>query len=336
MTWRSSACTPDPGWTRRTPRSGRTGRCGRPGSPRACTTRTPSRSSTSSRTTASPASSCSTSPPAASPSCSPSTAGCRCPRSRGSAPRWPRPWPRPTPRGSCTVTSSPPTCSSPPTARRGSRDFGIAHAMGDVSLTTTGMVTGTPAYLAPEVARGGDASPASDVFSLGSTLYTAAGGSPSVRDERERDGPAAPRRLGGHRPPAAGRPAHPVAAADARGRPGGPPGHGRGGPAARRCASGRDRRRPRARAPGGGESGGGGRGGSCGTRPAVATRRGARAGDPRRGTAADPGGRAGGRTGPRAGATGGSATAVAAGPLTAPSPGAPSPSSPSLPSSPRW
>ena len=57
-------------------------------------------------------------------------------------------------------------------------DFGIAHALGDVSLTTTGMVTGTPAYLAPEVARGGDASPASDVFSLGSTLYTALEGRP--------------------------------------------------------------------------------------------------------------------------------------------------------------
>ena len=57
-------------------------------------------------------------------------------------------------------------------------DFGIAHAMGDVSLTTTGMVTGTPAYLAPEVAKGGDASPASDVFSLGSTLYAAVEGRP--------------------------------------------------------------------------------------------------------------------------------------------------------------
>ena len=57
-------------------------------------------------------------------------------------------------------------------------DFGIAHAIGDVSLTTTGMVTGTPAYLAPEVARGADASPASDVFSLGSTLYTALEGRP--------------------------------------------------------------------------------------------------------------------------------------------------------------
>jgi tRNA A-37 threonylcarbamoyl transferase component Bud32 len=57
-------------------------------------------------------------------------------------------------------------------------DFGIAHAMGDVSLTSTGMVTGTPAYLAPEVARGNASTPASDVFSLGSTLYTALEGLP--------------------------------------------------------------------------------------------------------------------------------------------------------------
>lgn len=57
-------------------------------------------------------------------------------------------------------------------------DFGIAHALGDVSLTTTGLVTGTPAYLSPEVARGRDSSPASDVFSLGSTLYAALEGQP--------------------------------------------------------------------------------------------------------------------------------------------------------------
>ncbi|MDT4963792.1 MAG: eukaryotic-like serine/threonine-protein kinase [Pseudonocardiales bacterium] len=57
-------------------------------------------------------------------------------------------------------------------------DFGISHALGDATLTATGMITGTPAYLAPEVARGQPASFASDVFSLGATLYTAAEGTP--------------------------------------------------------------------------------------------------------------------------------------------------------------
>jgi serine/threonine protein kinase len=57
-------------------------------------------------------------------------------------------------------------------------DFGIAHAYGDVMLTSTGMLTGTPAYLAPEVARGQPSSYASDVFSLGATLYTALEGDP--------------------------------------------------------------------------------------------------------------------------------------------------------------
>jgi serine/threonine protein kinase len=49
-------------------------------------------------------------------------------------------------------------------------DFGIARALGDATLTTSGMVHGTPAYLAPEVARGNEANFASDVFSLGATL----------------------------------------------------------------------------------------------------------------------------------------------------------------------
>ncbi|NHA67363.1 serine/threonine protein kinase [Phycicoccus sp. CMS6Z-2] len=63
-------------------------------------------------------------------------------------------------------------------------DFGIAHALDDVSLTSTGLVSGTPAYLAPEVARGEVSTPASDVFSLGSTLYTVLEGrSPFGTDE---------------------------------------------------------------------------------------------------------------------------------------------------------
>ncbi len=57
-------------------------------------------------------------------------------------------------------------------------DFGIARALGDATLTTSGMVHGTPAYLAPEVARGSEANFASDVFSLGATLYSAVEGSP--------------------------------------------------------------------------------------------------------------------------------------------------------------
>ena len=57
-------------------------------------------------------------------------------------------------------------------------DFGIARALGDATLTTSGMVHGTPAYLAPEVARGHEANFASDVFSLGGTLYGAMEGTP--------------------------------------------------------------------------------------------------------------------------------------------------------------
>jgi serine/threonine protein kinase len=57
-------------------------------------------------------------------------------------------------------------------------DFGISRAVGDVTVTQTGMLAGTPAYLAPEVARGQDPSSASDVFSLGSTLYDAVEGQP--------------------------------------------------------------------------------------------------------------------------------------------------------------
>ncbi|TFV61675.1 serine/threonine protein kinase [Geodermatophilus sp. DF01-2] len=57
-------------------------------------------------------------------------------------------------------------------------DFGISHARDDVTLTQTGQITGTPAFLAPEVARGGEVTPESDVFSLGATLYTCLEGRP--------------------------------------------------------------------------------------------------------------------------------------------------------------
>nr|WP_279538326.1 serine/threonine-protein kinase [Labedaea rhizosphaerae] len=58
-------------------------------------------------------------------------------------------------------------------------DFGIARAIDDGTMTqSTGTLAGTPAYLAPEVARGDETSRASDVFSLGATLYHAVEGEP--------------------------------------------------------------------------------------------------------------------------------------------------------------
>jgi eukaryotic-like serine/threonine-protein kinase len=57
-------------------------------------------------------------------------------------------------------------------------DFGISRATDDVASTKTGPFAGTPAYLAPEVAHGAAPTPASDVFSLGATLYAAIEGAP--------------------------------------------------------------------------------------------------------------------------------------------------------------
>jgi eukaryotic-like serine/threonine-protein kinase len=55
-------------------------------------------------------------------------------------------------------------------------DFGIATFQGDPRLTQTGMVMGSPGFTAPERIRGEDASPASDLWSLGATLYAAVEG----------------------------------------------------------------------------------------------------------------------------------------------------------------
>jgi len=57
-------------------------------------------------------------------------------------------------------------------------DFGISHAFDDVTVTSTGLIVGTPAYLAPEVARGTAPDFSSDVYALGATLYLAVEGRP--------------------------------------------------------------------------------------------------------------------------------------------------------------
>jgi serine/threonine protein kinase len=67
-------------------------------------------------------------------------------------------------------------------------DFGVARAMERSTLTSTRQAVGTPAFMAPEQARDTrQVGPASDVFSLGSTLAFAATGHPPYRGETVTD-----------------------------------------------------------------------------------------------------------------------------------------------------
>lgn len=57
-------------------------------------------------------------------------------------------------------------------------DFGIARNAADETLTATGLMLGSPAYMAPEIASGGSVRPASDLWGLGATLFAAVEGRP--------------------------------------------------------------------------------------------------------------------------------------------------------------
>jgi hypothetical protein len=57
-------------------------------------------------------------------------------------------------------------------------DFGIASLQGDPQLTSTGLVIGSPAYMAPEQAKGEESGPPADFWALGATVYYAVEGEP--------------------------------------------------------------------------------------------------------------------------------------------------------------
>jgi serine/threonine protein kinase len=62
-------------------------------------------------------------------------------------------------------------------------DFGLARAVDDASLTQHGTIAGTPQYMSPEQSRGEAVDQASDLFSLGSVLYTLCTGRVPFRAE---------------------------------------------------------------------------------------------------------------------------------------------------------
>lgn len=57
-------------------------------------------------------------------------------------------------------------------------DFGIARNVSEVTMTHTGMMLGSPAFIAPEVASGGAVTYAADLWGLGATLFAATEGRP--------------------------------------------------------------------------------------------------------------------------------------------------------------
>ena len=57
-------------------------------------------------------------------------------------------------------------------------DFGIARNVAENTMTSTGIMLGSPAYIAPEVASGQEVTPAADLWSLGATLFAVVEGFP--------------------------------------------------------------------------------------------------------------------------------------------------------------
>ena len=62
-------------------------------------------------------------------------------------------------------------------------DFGIARNVSERTMTRTGIMLGSPAYIAPEVASGGQVTPAADLWGLGATLFAVDRGPGAVRPD---------------------------------------------------------------------------------------------------------------------------------------------------------
>jgi serine/threonine protein kinase len=62
-------------------------------------------------------------------------------------------------------------------------DFGLARAADDASLTQSGVIAGTPQFMSPEQARGDNVDHRTDLFSLGTVMYTLLAGHSPFRSE---------------------------------------------------------------------------------------------------------------------------------------------------------
>ena len=62
-------------------------------------------------------------------------------------------------------------------------DFGLARTVNDASVTRTGVVSGTPQYMSPEQVEARSVDPRSDLFSLGSVIYSMCAGYAPFRGE---------------------------------------------------------------------------------------------------------------------------------------------------------
>ena len=89
------------------------------------------------------------------------------------------------------VLTRPASAAGDPVAKLA--DFGVAHVLGSETLTRTGDVIGTIAYMAPEQAQGREPSPAADLYSLAVVTYEALTGVNPLRDRTVGDARRQPR-----------------------------------------------------------------------------------------------------------------------------------------------